>query len=284
MTQPQWLIFYPIPWTRLPIHRIESKGTGVHILMAGTISPWTVICNTNLLLNRTIAQWSSVMAQKYGMLLIQNLSWIYTDSCERECQRSSKSRSGFLPQGKLTGWVRINRDRHSQHNNITIVVKIGSLHWKKRLACNNVVENRPEQYCSAKQCWTILLTNRNNMGSKILSMPVFNNIVTGWAFFCSVGWVGNISKRDTWCNRSLKGPDGEWAEWRMYTQRSSKGDLLLLQCYHTRRPHTLFMLNSSISSKLFSPSFIGSSCYRRIPKPNMSYSYWIALSVLNRSP
>ena len=193
MTQPQWLIFYPIPWTRLPIHRIESKGTGVHILMAGTISPWTVICNTNLLLNRTIAQWSSVMAQKYGMLLIQNLSWIYTDSCERECQRSSKSRSGFLPQGKLTGWVRINRDRHSQHNNITIVVKIGSLHWKKRLACNNVVENRPEQYCSAKQCWTILLTNRNNMGSKILSRPVFNNIVTGWAFFCSVGWVGNIS-------------------------------------------------------------------------------------------
>jgi hypothetical protein len=27
------------------------------------------------------------------------------------------------------------------------------------------------------------LTTRNNMGSKILFRPVFNNIVAGWAFF-----------------------------------------------------------------------------------------------------
>jgi hypothetical protein len=47
---------------------------------------------------------------------------------------------------------------------------------QKRLACNNVVENRPEQYFASH-------TTRNNMGSKILFRPVFNNIVTGWAFF-----------------------------------------------------------------------------------------------------
>jgi hypothetical protein len=74
---------------------------------------------------------------------------------------------------------------------------------KNAQACNNVVENKPEQYfaahidyCSwlltiffsivqAEQCWTILLTTRNNnknMGSKILFKLVFINIVTGWAF------------------------------------------------------------------------------------------------------
>jgi hypothetical protein len=42
------------------------------------------------------------------------------------------------------------------------------------LVVNNIVQT--------EQCWTIL-TTRNNMGSKILFRPVFNNIVAGWAFF-----------------------------------------------------------------------------------------------------
>ena len=52
-----------------------------------------------------------------------------TDSCEKSlstlCQKSwiFSKRSGFLPQGKLTGWVRINTVKKV----ITIVVKINSL-------------------------------------------------------------------------------------------------------------------------------------------------------------
>ena len=53
-----------------------------------------------------------------------------TDSCEKSqstlCQKSwiFSKRSGFLPQGKLSGWVRMNIVRKV---NITIVVKINSL-------------------------------------------------------------------------------------------------------------------------------------------------------------
>ena len=85
----------------------------------------------------------------------------------------------------------------------TVVSASALVHSKKR----HVVENRLEQRFAAQivhscqQYWTILLhpiqaqqycsillTSLNNVGSKTLFKPVFNNIVTGWRFLpCTRG-------------------------------------------------------------------------------------------------
>jgi hypothetical protein len=60
-------------------------------------------------------------------------SILATDSCEENqstlCRKSwvFSGNSGFLPQGKLTGWVRINIVIGKK---FTIVVKINSLGYK----------------------------------------------------------------------------------------------------------------------------------------------------------
>ena len=72
-------------------------------------------------------------------------SILATDSCEKSqstlCRKLwvFSGCSGFLPQGKLTGWVRINTAKKV----ITIVVKINSLHGKKRRAarCSTGLNN-----------------------------------------------------------------------------------------------------------------------------------------------
>jgi hypothetical protein len=60
-------------------------------------------------------RWISLAIKRLPLIAICRKSWVFS-GC-----------SSFLPQGKLTGWVRINTCTHAVEKVITIVVKINSL-------------------------------------------------------------------------------------------------------------------------------------------------------------